>query len=185
MSETLHHPEHHHKPVEHEAEPAVEARAERHHTKHESAPETESLDAIRERIEKHVIQQETGARQAESNQDTPAAPYFMKRELQAEGLKRTLARARARLSKPEQRLSKVIHQPVVDKVSELGARTVARPSGFLLGSFLAFLGSLSLLYTAKHYGFRYNYLTFIFLFVGGYVLGVLIELSWRLLRRNR
>jgi hypothetical protein len=82
----------------------------------------------------------------------------------------------------ERGLSKLIHQPAVRAVSEVGAKTVSRPSGLLGGGLLAFLGSSTYLFMTKYIGFRYNYLVFLLLFVGGFVLGLVLELLVRLVR---
>jgi hypothetical protein len=100
-------------------------------------------------------------------------------------LQRTLTRVRHKLSGPDKSLSKVIHQPVVDAVSRVGEQTVARPSGVLGGAICAFLGSCLFLWASKHYGFRYNYFLFFLFFVGGFAIGLVIELMVYLSRRKQ
>ncbi len=77
---------------------------------------------------------------------------------------------------PGRTLSKVIHQPVVRAVSEPAGKTVSRPSGLLGGGLVAFLGTSAYLYLAKSTGMAYSYFVFIGLFVGGFVVGVALEL---------
>jgi flagellar biosynthesis GTPase FlhF len=102
--------------------------------------------------------------------------FGLERNLKSKAYAKSLERIRSQLSPSERTFSKVIHNPTVDKTSNLVGKTVARPSGFLGGSICALLGSIILIYTSKHYGFRYNYLLFIILFAGGYVIGSFIEL---------
>jgi len=73
-------------------------------------------------------------------------------------------------------LSKLIHQPAVSKVSEVGSKTVSRPSGLLGGGIVALAGSLGYYLLAKHIGFTYNYAIFFMLFVVGFAVGLLLEL---------
>jgi hypothetical protein len=73
-------------------------------------------------------------------------------------------------------LSKVIHQPVVRAVSEVAAKTISRPSGLLGGGIVAFLGSAGYLYFTKYIGLPYNYFIFTLLFLGGFVVGLSLEL---------
>ncbi|MDB5164834.1 MAG: hypothetical protein JWL89_460, partial [Candidatus Saccharibacteria bacterium] len=73
-------------------------------------------------------------------------------------------------------LSKVIHQPVVRVASEAAGKTISRPSGLLGGGLVALIGTSGYLYTAKHAGFRYNYLVFLMLFAGGFIVGLILEL---------
>lgn len=102
--------------------------------------------------------------------------FLANRELKTEALRRTLQRTRKHLGGPNRALSKAVHQPVIDAISKVGANTIARPSGILAGSIIALLGSSYLLYTAKHYGFTYNYLVIFLLFGGGYAIGLILEL---------
>lgn len=117
------------------------------------------------------------AKQKESEpHDEPDTPIGTQHAIKSQVYKQTLQRVQSHLSKPNQALSKVVHNKTVDTISNVGAQTVARPSGLLGGSICAFIGSLVLLYSAKHYGFRYNYLMFILFFVGGFFVGLILEL---------
>ncbi len=77
-----------------------------------------------------------------------------------------------------------MHLPAIEAASEVGAKTVARPIGLLAGGLCAFFGSVLLLWAAKHYGFRYNYLFFFLVFIGGYFLGLLVEATIKLLGKK-
>lgn len=92
--------------------------------------------------------------------------------------KKTIHRAQKHLSKTERTFSKVVHQPVVERASDLGAKTVARPFGLLVGGFCALLGSSFVLYMSKHYGFRYNFFVFLLFLGGGFIIGLLLEFLW-------
>ena len=109
-------------------------------------------------------------------------PLYIDKTVKKLRMKQSLSQVRRELSPAERALSKVIHQPTIRAVSEVGSKTVTRPSGLLGGGVLAFLGSSSYLYMAKHIGFRYNYLVFTLLFVGGFVLGLVLELIVRAVR---
>lgn len=100
----------------------------------------------------------------------------MQHSLKSTAYERTLGRIQHKLPKSARAFSKAIHAPLVDKVSEISTKTVARPSGLLGGSICAFLGSVIVLYYSKHYGFKYNYLLLFLLFVSGFVLGATLEL---------
>ncbi|NDG28962.1 hypothetical protein EB118_02535 [bacterium] len=83
---------------------------------------------------------------------------------------------RRNLSAPSRLVSKLIHQPVVEKVSEVASASVARPSGIIGGGLCAVTGSFLLLWLTKKYGYEYNYLMFIIFLAAGFVFGVIIEL---------
>lgn len=115
------------------------------------------------------------------HEQAPQASYIgLQRELKADAYKRTLQKVRMHLSAPEKLLSKVIHKPAVEALDSTSSKTVARPSGILGGGIVSLVGSSLLLYSAKHYGFRYNFFVFFLLFIGGFVLGVVLELLIRL-----
>ncbi len=102
--------------------------------------------------------------------------HDVNQELKAITLRRELKQIRRKLSPPERVLSKLVHQPVVRVVSEAASKTISRPSGLLGGGLVAFLGTSSYLYLAKHFGFTYNYLIFLGLFFGGFIIGLVLEL---------
>src|SRR3712207_7384139 len=49
----------------------------------------------------------------------------------------------------------------------------------------ALVGTSAYLFIARHYGFEYNYLVWLLLFVGGFALGLLLELLVALATRRR
>jgi hypothetical protein len=98
--------------------------------------------------------------------------------------KRTLQSVQKDLSTPEKALSKVIHNPTVDALSEVAGKTVARPSGFLTGAIFAFVGSSAFLWISKHYGYKYNFLLFVIFFGVGFVVGLVLEALLRLVHRK-
>lgn len=108
------------------------------------------------------------------------------KQVKEQAYKQTLQATQRKLPKTSQRFSKVVHSDVVNAVSEVGAKTVARPSGLLGGSMVAFFGSVIFLYYARHYGFRYNYLVLFILFALGFLVGALIEVViWALYSRRQ
>lgn len=105
--------------------------------------------------------------------DTPG----LHQELKANSYKKTLASIQHQLSAPERVLSKIVHAKAVEPITNAAASTVGRPSGLLGGAIAALLATVYLLYTAKRYGFAYNYTAFLVFFAGGFVLGVVIEMA--------
>ena len=108
------------------------------------------------------------------------------KQVKENAYRQTLRATQRKLPKASRRFSKLVHNDVVNAVSEAGAKTVARPSGLLGGSMFAFFGSVIFLYYAKHYGFRYNYLVLFILFALGFIAGAIIELLiWAVYSRRR
>lgn len=140
----------------------------------------------------HILKQaESQAESAKSinidkhDDNEPDTAVGMQQLLKADAYRHTLRTIQRKLPKPARMFSKIAHSNVVESVSEVSAKTVARPSGFLGGSIFSFAGSLALLYFARHYGFTYNYATFFILFILGFMAGVVTELAiWAIYSRN-
>jgi hypothetical protein len=185
MSEQLH--PHHHEQIHHT--PEVESPVEQRHHNADHDPDTkhhlkEQAEQLSHKAKHEALSsREYQARHTE--QEHPHHAMLVNAELRSMARKRTLTRVRKDLSAPERVLSNIIHQPVVDAISETAAKTVARPSGILSGGIFAFLGTGVVLYICKHFGYTYNFLLFSLLFVGGFCLGLVIELAMNALRRNK
>lgn len=187
---------------------------EKHVASHEHQHHDEKLvdHKHHERIQKYTAEQADRARQEKSNEnlakiielahkESESANKInvgektieetdsligMQHSLKSTAYKRTLANVQQKLSKPARSFSHFTHNPVIDKISEVSSETVARPSGLLGGSICAFLGSVVVVYFSRHYGFRYNYLFLFILFIGGYLVGAVLELVvWLVYGRKR
>lgn len=98
---------------------------------------------------------------------------------------RELHRIQRKLPKSERTFSKVIHNPTVETISNVGAKTIARPSGVLGGSIAALVGGGLVVWMSHYYGFRYNFFVFIAFLVAGFALGLITELVSKPFLRNR
>lgn len=148
--------------------------------KHEKQPDTAEL---RRQVEKLAVSGKEAS--AGEKHKTAHHPNVSHKQLKNSAYVRTLAKVQEQLPTATRTFSQLIHQPVIEKASNLGAQTIARPSGILAGGFAALLGSAIVLYLSRKYGFQYNYTLFVALFVVGYFTGLLIELAARLVRGRR
>lgn len=186
MSEQYH-GSHEHKEVEtnsHEVHSeALKQKLENEPTKAEiEHGNSEHLDAIRKTVEKQApVAQEITHNEKEQHNNHPV---IVNKQLKDMAFSRSMVRTRKKLSAPSRAFSKVIHNPVIDKSSEAVGKTVARPSSMLAGAFVTFIGTSALLWATRYYGYEYNYLVFILLFVFGAVVGIAIEVLWRLTHKN-
>lgn len=171
----------------HEQHEAAHHHAEKHHAHHERAAKKplQEVSKLREEVERQAVETSTQTIE-QPRDDEPDTMLGMQQSLKDNAYNRTLADIQRRLPKPAKLFSEFTHSRYIDAASNVSAKTIARPSGILGGSICAFLGTLIVLYSAKHYGFRYNYALFILLFVGGYVLGATLELLiWLFYSRRR
>jgi hypothetical protein len=150
-------------------------RAQDAHHEHKENEHTLHKQAEQEAISAKEIQ----GKIAETEKPKQFDNVYITRATKKAAYKKTLKHVQRQLPKREKAFSKVIHQPAVEKVSNVGAKTVARPSGLLAGGVCALLGSSIILYMAKHYGFRYNFFVFLLFLVGGFFVGLLIEMLWK------
>ncbi len=135
----------------------------------------ENLAQIQELARTEAQESHTITKEQETPPDADSL-LGMQQSLKNVSYARTLAKTRQKLPKVARSFSKIVHNDVIDSVSNVSAQTVARPSGILGGSISAFLGSVLILYYSKHYGFKYNYLLLFVLFIGGYLVGASLEL---------
>jgi hypothetical protein len=180
MSEHLRHHEHKEAP-RHAEKPEVHYGAEREHhaEKHETPEALPNVHELQEQAKAEARHAAEVSSKTESHAPEPEPVIGTQRQLKANAYRRTLQKVRTHLKPREKALSKFIHQPGIETLSEAGAKTAARPSGLLGGGLAALIGSGTLLYMSKHYGFRYNFFVFVLFFVGGFAAGVIIELLVR------
>jgi hypothetical protein len=141
------------------------------------ADPTQKLEAARQTIEQTSDQNNPLERLAAAEKSAEeTGPRMITRAEKKAAKQRQQLRIQRQLPAPKRALSRVIHQPVVRAISDASSSTISRPSGLLGGGLVAFLGTTSYLYLAKHLGFTYNYLVFLLLFVGGFAIGLILEL---------
>lgn len=150
--------------------------------KHHESPER--IKTIHEEVEKQSKPKES-IKISEAEDAPRHSEIFINRELKDISFSRTMARTRKHLSYPNKLFSKFIHNQGVDRASHVIGNTVTRPTSTLVAGITACIASIGLLYTVKKYGYEYNYLFIIMVFVGGYLLGLGIELLIYLLMKNK
>ena len=183
-----------HKPRtrEHLSSPEVNMEAKKHlEVLKQKAEEAERAERQHHNIEHLKEQAETFAksreetRQPDQEEKQTETTFGLGRELKNKAYKTTMRRVRSHLKPTARAFSKLIHQPTVDAVSEVGAKTIARPSGILGGGFVALIGSCFVLFMARRYGFRYNFFVYIGFLLIGFVLGLAIDLLVHSLHRRK
>jgi hypothetical protein len=155
-----------------------------HDARHEHA---EKIDDIRENTQEAAKSSAEVMAQhlRQEREQEPEATGTVREDLRSLKYKRTLQSVQKRESIPERMLSRVMHNTAVDTLSTVAEKTVARPSGLLVGGVFAFLGSSTFLYIAKHYGYEYNFLLFALFFAGGFAVGLVLELVYRVIKRQK
>lgn len=96
----------------------------------------------------------------------------------------TMRRVESKLPSYQRAFSRVVNNPTVDKVSNVTGKTVARPSGMLGGGIFAFAGLAVVTLVANQQGFPVNGgAVFIALLFLGWIVGVVIEFAYKLIKK--
>lgn len=179
-------PRHHEqlKPIESSVEHAAKHYERELTTAEKQHGNKEHIDKINETIEKHAI---SGKEQSAGEKETPKShhPVIVNKQLKDMAFSRAMTRTRKKLSPVSRGFSKVIHNSFVDQSSEYVGKTIARPQAMMWGALFAFIGSSALLWITRHYGYEYNYLAVILLFVGGAIAGSLLEGLLHVVRKRK
>lgn len=154
---------------------------------------SKNIEQIREAVEKHsnnVEHQPKSAEHFRNSNEKPEHRHYITKKIKLDKYKETLSEIQGQLSGPSRVFSKIVHQPIIETASEIGAKTIARPSGILSSGVIGLFGSILILFYAKNIGFEVPPSVYPLLFLIGYALGLLIEFMYKLLvktqrKRNR
>lgn len=163
-----------HEKIKHSIEKEAKA------AKHEHS---ENIEKIRATIGLETEDTQSSKKyEAENNES--GQPTLVNKEIKDISYRRTLKKVQSKLTYSSRVFSKIVHQPTIEKVSDITSKTIARPSGILFGGLFSFIGSSIFLWTARHYGYEYNFLLFLIFFVVGFMIGLTIELIVRSLKKK-
>lgn len=118
-----------------------------------------------------------GAEKKNKGNDSPATKrhgVISKKELNV-NYKEHVAKLQSELPPSKRAFSKVIHNPAIEKTSEVVGSSIARPNAILAGAVVAFFAVLAVYLIAKHYGYVLSGFETIGAFIVGWVLGVLYD----------
>lgn len=137
----------------------------------------ESIDESRDRAKElaHETKKDRHETDHTAAEKAEQAPEINPRAKRKEAYERTMIEMRGNLSPARRAFSSVIHNPVVEGVSEVAGKTVARPNAVLGGSMMAFFVVLIVFLVARHYGYPLSGSETIFAFAAGWVLGIVFD----------
>lgn len=133
----------------------------------EHAAHKEALEAARESKE-HSPKKEL---QQDKEQETPVS-----RNQREQSFNRTMTHIQGELPKNERAFSKLIHNPAIEKVSDVVGATIARPDSILSGSIFSFVAVLALYLIANYTGFSLSGFETIGAFILGWLFGIIFDL---------
>ena len=114
---------------------------------------------------------------SQSKHSTPSAKPMKRapKEMKEKEYKKTLKTIQKDMNPAERTVSKIIHNPVVEKTSEVASATVARPAAILAGSLSALIVTSAIYIIAKTYGYVLSGSEWIFAFFVGWAIGLIID----------
>ena len=140
----------------------------------ESSPAEKSEAEAREQLEKVIEKSEAEEVKQEKKQPTKAE-RLITQEDRKDSFKKTMETVQSQLPKSSRTFSKVIHNPTIEKVSEVTGKTVARPNAILSGSVAAFVLTLAIYTLAKINGYPLSGFETIAAFTIGWLTGMLFD----------
>jgi hypothetical protein len=141
------------------------------------------IESIRHGIEKQALSVETINQSQEVANNQPAFHQHITKQIKAQTYKKTMSNVQKNLPKWQANFSRLIHQEKIESISEIGAKTIARPSGILAGSLIALMGGVLIVVVANRVGFSITPFVFIVLFIFGYLVGMVAELVFKFLKK--
>lgn len=137
------------------------------------------IEEARTKLEHHA---EVNAKMAESDKTT--TKHHPTRFDKESAYWNTLRSVQMHLSPVSRQFSKVIHNPTIEKASELIGQTVARPSVLMGATTTAALLSIFLYIIARIYGFSLSGSELLLSLIVGAALGLVVEGLSKLVKRH-
>jgi hypothetical protein len=118
-------------------------------------------------------------------QEAEAAPRKISGRERMAHYRETMNSLQRRLSPAGRKFSQFIHAPTIERASEALEKTVMRPSVTMGASVTALIIGGLFYFTARHYGFALSGSEFVLSVIVGGILGLVIELIWKLFTRRK
>lgn len=99
--------------------------------------------------------------------------------------RKTMKLVRSDMGPVSRTFSKVIHQPAIEKTSQVVGGTVARPNAILTGSIFAFVFVLATYVIAREYGYPLSGFETMGAFLLGWIIGLIFDYAKLIFRSRR
>lgn len=144
----------------------------------EKGPEQQTERAERARVEaskEALFSREAGNEHRQATDSTAPSMKRITKTQRKESYAQTMKLVRTHMSGPQRTFSKVIHQPVIEKSSEVLSNTLARPNAMLAGSFCALVLVTVVYVVARTYGYPLSGFETIGAFILGWIIGIIYD----------
>jgi len=171
--DTFQHEKFDEKSLEQAGEAQHEALKEQIERSNERGPETSVESARAEALEQATRSEKEV--HAETKPSAHEQKRFITKKDKEQSFQTTMKEVRSQMSPAARGFSKVIHNPAVEKTSEVIGNTVARPNAILTGSLFAFLFTASFYLVARFNGYPLSGTEAIASFIVGWCVGLIID----------
>lgn len=144
----------------------------------DSEKETIRLEALKKAEEIQNVAE------TKKTEDDGKVKGFISRKQKETSYKKTIIDIQTDMKPADRLFSKVIHNPIIEKSSEIVARTLARPKPLLYGSIFAFIITLGSYLIAKKMGYKLSGSETILSFSIGYIIGLIYDYIRKSLNLN-
>jgi flagellar biosynthesis/type III secretory pathway protein FliH len=147
----------------------------------ESTPERDIEEAeaaeqkARENALESAVSVEAGGAEKKKDTYTPPRRGTISKKQKDASFKKQMKDVQAELTPTSRAFSKVIHNKVVEKTSEVIGSTIARPNAILAGAVVAFIATLCVYVIAKNVGYALSGFETIAAFIAGWIIGVVFD----------
>ena len=132
-------------------------------------------EARNETNEALMSKEQGGAEKKAGGEPTASAIRTVTKEDKSKEYNKTMKVIQSQMSTPSRTFSKVIHNPVVEKTSEIVGSTIARPNAIVAGSATALVLVTAVYAVAKTYGYPLSGFETIVAFVFGWIIGLIFD----------
>ncbi|MEK7626502.1 MAG: hypothetical protein AAB423_04105 [Patescibacteria group bacterium] len=159
------------------------------HDSSESLPKKASKETLDELLksaqEKAKTSKEIEEKSSGDSKKTNSNIRMIGNDLSNNSFKQIIKKTQKKLPFDQKILSKFVHRPTVDTISEISSKTVARPVGLAMGGAFSLFSSLLVLWASYFFGYEYNFMIGIMSFVGGFIIGTILEILLKLVFRRK
>lgn len=142
-------------------------------------------EAAREAVSSALSEQEAVIEAAPRVEKKAPSEHIITNAHRKESFQKTMTIIQSQMSSPSRTFSRVIHNPVVEKMSEAAGRTVARPNAILAGSLAAFILTLVIYLVARSRGYPLSGSETIAAFALGWAIGLIVDYARAAYRGGR
>lgn len=145
--------------------------------KHSPEKQAEAVERARHEANKEALlsKERSGAEQKAGGEPSMGAVRKVTKQEKDVEYKKTLKEIRSQMSAPSRAFSKVIHNPAVEKTSDVIGSTIARPNAIVAGSTTALVLVSAVYIIAKTYGYPMSGFETIGAFIIGWMIGLIYD----------